>query len=73
MPQDTRHNTAVDKQETHLIDGIQDLTLEPKQDIKNLTDIPVFPQDAQEARCKEEDRRDNPMKTLTYEMTDQRK
>ena len=71
MPQDTTHDAAVDKQETDLIDGIQDLTLEPKQDIQNLTDILAPSQDAPEAKCKEEDRRDNPMTTLTYEMTDQ--
>ena len=71
MPQNMTHDTAVDKQETDLIDGIQDLTLEPKQDIQNLTDILAPPQDAPEAKCEEEDRRDDQTTTPTYKMTDQ--
>ena len=70
-PQDTTHDAIVDKQETDLIDGIQDLTLELKQDTQNLTDIPAPPPDVPEAKCKEEDRRDDPTTTPTYEMTDQ--
>ena len=64
------HDTTVDKQETDLIDGIQDLTLEPKQDTQNSTDILAPLPDMPEVKC-EEDRRDKPMTTLTYKMTDQ--
>ena len=71
VPQDTTHNATVDKQETDLIDRIQYLTLELKQGIQYLTDILDPPQDALEAKCKEEDRRDDPTTTPTYEMTDQ--
>ena len=71
MPQDMTHNAVIDKQETDLIDGIQDLTLEPKQDTQNSTDILDSPLDAPEAKGKEEDRRNDPTTTPTYEMTDQ--
>ena len=71
VPQDTTPDAVVDKQETDLIDRIQDLTLEPKQDTQNLTDIPAPPLDVPEVKCKEEDRRDDPTTTPTYEMTDQ--
>ena len=67
VPQDTKHDTIVAKQETDLIDGIQDLTLEPKQDTQNSTDILAPPPDAPEAKCKEEDRRDDPTTTPTYQ------
>ena len=62
------HDATVDKQETDLIDGIQDLTLKPKQDAQNVTDILAPPP---EVKCKGEDRRDEPMTTPAYEMTDQ--
>ena len=65
------HDATVDKQETNLIDSIQDLTLEPKQDTQNWTDVPAPPPDAPEAQCKGEHRRDEPMTTPTYEKTDQ--
>ena len=71
VPQDMTHNAVVDKQETDVIDGIQDLTTEPKQDTQNSTDIQAPPLDMPEAKCKEEDRRDDPTTTPTYEMTDQ--
>ena len=69
--QDMTHNVTVDKQETDLIDSIQDLTLEPKQDTQNSTDILAPLPDMPEVKCEGEDRRNEPMTTLTYEMTDQ--
>ena len=60
-----------DKQETDLVNSIQDLTLEPKQDIQNSTDVLAPPLDAPESKCKGEDRRDEPTSTPTYKMTDQ--
>ena len=64
------HNATADKQETDLIDGIQDQTLEPRQDIQNSTDEPAPPPDMPEAKCEGEDRRDKPTTTPTCEMTD---
>ena len=71
MPQDMTHDAIIDKQETDLIDGIQDLTLQPKQDTHTLTEILAPPLDVPEMKSKEEDRRDNPTTATTYEMTDQ--
>ena len=71
VPQDMTHDAIVDKQETDLIDRIQDLTLEPNQDTQNLADILAPPPDVPEVKCKGEDRRDDPTPTPTYEMTDQ--
>ena len=58
-----------DKQETDLIDGMQDLTLDQKPDTQNKTDIPAPPLDTPEAKYKEL-RKDDPT-TTTYNMTDQ--
>ena len=46
------HDAIVNKQETDLNDGIQDLTLEPKQDTQNSTDIPAPPLDCQRQSAK---------------------
>ena len=59
-----------DKQETDLIDGMQDLTLEQKQDTLNSTDIPAPPPDAPEMKYKEA-RKDDPTTTPMYNMTNQ--
>ena len=58
--QDMTNDAIVDKQETDQIDGIQYLTLEPKQNTQNLTDLLAPPPDVPEAKCKKEDRRDDP-------------
>ena len=70
-PQDMTHDVTVDKQETDLIDSVQDLTLEPKQDTQNSTDVPAPLLNVPEMKCKVADRRGKPMTTPTYEMTDQ--
>ena len=59
-----------DKQETELIDRMQDLTLEQKQDMQNLTDIPAPPLDAPEVKY-EEARKGDPTTTPMYNMTNQ--
>ena len=71
IPQDTIHNVTIDKQETDLVNGIQDLMLESKLDTQNLTDIPAPPLDMPEEKSKGEDRTSRPTMTLTYEMTEQ--
>ena len=45
ISQDTMQDVTTDKQETDLVNGIQDLTLEPKLDVQNLTDILAPPPD----------------------------
>ena len=70
-PQDMTHDITVDKEETDLIDGIQHLTLEPKQDTQNSTDVLAPLPDVPEAKCEGEDRRNKPTTMQTYEMTDQ--
>ena len=66
-PQDTTQDT--DKQETDLINGMQDLTLDQKPDKQNKTDILAPPLGTPGAKYKEL-RKDNPT-TTTYSMTDQ--
>ena len=53
IPQDMIHGITTDKQETNLINGIQDLMLEPKLDVQNSTDIPPPPPDVPEVKSKE--------------------
>ena len=65
------NDATADKQETDLVNSIQDLTLESKQDTQNLTDIPALPLDVPEVKCEGEDRTNEPTTTLTYEMRDQ--
>ena len=60
-----------DKQETDLVNGIQDLTLESRPDTQNLTDVLVPSPDVPELKCKGEDKKNEPITTLTYKMTDQ--
>ena len=62
------HDAVLHKQETDLIDRIQDLTLELKQDTQIPTDMPAPPPNAPEGKCKE-DRRDDLTTTPTYNMT----
>ena len=69
--QDMTYNVVGDKQETDLIDRIQNLTLEPKQSTQNLTYILAPPLKVLKTECEEEDIRDDPTKTPIYEMTDQ--
>ena len=59
-----------DKQETDLIDGMKDLTLDQKPELQNLTDILAPPLDAPEAKYKEQ-RRTTPTTTPMYNTTDQ--
>ena len=66
--QDTTQDAVLDKQETDLVNEMQDLPLEQKQDTQNKADIPVPPLDAPEMKH-EEAREDNP--TTMYNMTDQ--
>ena len=47
-PPDMTHNATADKQETDLVNSIQDLTLESKLDTQNLTDVPAPPPDVPE-------------------------
>ena len=49
--QDMTHDATADKQETDLIDGIQYLTLELKQDIQDSTDIQAPLLDMPKAKC----------------------
>ena len=65
------HDATADKEETDVVNSIQDLILESKLDTQNLTDILAPPLDMPEVKCKGEDRPNEPMITLTYEMTDQ--
>ena len=71
IPQDTTHNITTDKQETDLVNIIQDLMLESKSDAQNSTDVPAPPPDVPEVKSKGEDGTTRPTTTPTYEMTDQ--
>ena len=62
------HDITTDKQETDLVNGIQDLTLESKSDIQNLTDVLAPPPDVPEVKSKREDGTNRPTMTPTYEM-----
>ena len=68
IPQDMIHDDTIDKQETDLVNGIQDLMLESKSDIQNLTDVLAPPLDVPEAKSKREDEASRPTMTLMYEM-----
>ena len=67
LPQDTTQDITTDKQETDLVNGIQDLTLEPKLDVQNLTDIPAPPLDVPKIKSEGEDETTRTM-TPMYEM-----
>ena len=69
--QDMTHDITTDKQETDLVNGIQDLRLESKSDAQNLTDVLAPPLDMSEVKSKGEDRTTRPTMIPTYEMTDQ--
>ena len=71
IPQDTTLNITTDKQETDLVNGIQDLMLESQLDAQNLTDVLAPPPDVPEVKSEEEDGTSRPATTLMYEMTDQ--
>ena len=71
IPQDMTHNVTTDKQETDLVNGIQDLTLESKSDAQNLTDVPAPPPDMPKVKSEGEDGTTRPTMTPMYEMTDQ--
>ena len=68
MPQDMMQDITTDKQEIDLVNGIQDLTLESKSDVQNLTDILAPPLDMPEVKSKREDGTNRPTMTLTYKM-----
>ena len=70
LPQDTTQDITTDKQETDLVNGIQDLTYEPKSDVHNLTDVPAPPPDMPKIKSKGEDETTRTM-SPTYEMTAQ--
>ena len=70
-PQDTTLDITTDKQETNLVNGIQDLMLESKSDVQNLTDIPAPPPDMPEVKSKGEDGTSRPTMAPMYEITDQ--
>ena len=55
ITQDTTHDVTTDKQETDLVNSIQDLMLEPKSDAQNLTYILAPPLDMPEVKSKGED------------------
>ena len=61
----------VTKQETYLINSIQDLMLEPKLDIQNLADVLAPPLDVLQVKDKGDNRTSRLMPTLMYEMTAQ--
>ena len=65
------HNVTTDKQETDLVNGIQDLMLESQLDAQTLIDVPAPPPDVPEVKSKGEDGTSRPTTTLMYEMTDQ--
>ena len=67
--QDMTQDAVSDKQETDLIDRMQDLMLDQKPDTQNKTDIPAPPPDAPGVKY-EEVRKDDPT-TTTYNMTNQ--
>ena len=71
IPQDMTHNVTTDKEETDLVNGIQDLMLESKSDTQNLTDVPAPPLDMPEVKSKGEGGTNRPTMTLTYQMIDQ--
>ena len=48
--EDMTHDVTTDKQETDLVNGIQDLMSESKLDTHNLTDIPALPLDVLEVK-----------------------
>ena len=71
VPQDTTLNITTDKQETDLVNSIQDLMLESKLDVQNSTDTLAPPLNMQEVKSKGEDRTSRPTMTPIYEITDQ--
>ena len=72
IPQDMMHDITTDKQETDLVNGIQDLMLEPKLDVQNSTDLLAPPPDVSEVKSKGEDETNRPTMTLIYEMMAQK-
>ena len=71
ISQDTTLNITTDKQETNLVNGIQDLMLESKLDAQNLTDLLAPPLDVPEVKSKGEDGKTRPTMSLMHEMTGQ--
>ena len=63
IAKDTMHDITTDKQETDLVNGIQDLMLEPKSDVQNLTDVLAPPLDVPEGKSKGEDEINRPTTT----------
>ena len=68
MLHDTTQNAVLDKQETYLVNGMQDLMLGQNKDMQNKTDILAPPPDAPETKH-EELQKDCP--TMMYNMTNQ--
>ena len=62
---------TTDKQVTDLVNGTQDLKLEPKLEIQNFTDIPAPPPDVPEVKCEGEDGTSRPTVMPMYEMMNQ--
>ena len=62
------HDITTDKQETDLVNSIQDLMLEPKSDIQNSTDVPAPLPDVPDVKTEGEDKTNRPTTTLMYEM-----
>ena len=62
------NDVTTDKEETDLVNGIQDLMLEPKLDVQNLTDILAPPPDMPEVKSEGEDETNRPTMTPTYDM-----
>ena len=72
IPQDMTLDITKDKQETDLVNGIQDLMLESQSDAQNLTDLPAPHHNVPEVKGKGEDETSRPTMTQMYEMTDQK-
>ena len=62
------HDVTTDKQETDLVNGIQDLMVEPKLDVQNLTGVPAPSPDMPEVKSKGEDETNRPTMTLMCKM-----
>ena len=69
VPQNMTCDTG--DQQTDLLNGIKDLTLDSKPDVQSLMDVPAPPLDVPEEKGKGEDGMRRQAGTLTYKMREQ--
>ena len=70
VPQNMTFDT--DDQQTDLVNGIKDLTLDSKPEVQNSTDVLASPLDVTEEKGKGEDGTRRQAVMLTYKMTEEK-